>query len=785
MVVEAIGGTGKSALTWYWATTRAESAIDGLAGRMWWSFYDGSASMTRFLQEVLAYTTRRRWGEIWKLSHRDLCAAVLTALREQPYLLVLDGFERLLTAYHVLDPSKLRDEDVATSKRSLIEPQAHEALRALTAAGPSKILISSRLMPDALEGRFGQRITGVSHVRLPGLTDADTVDLLARLGVHGDQKPINVFFRQLDNHPLVVGIVAGLVRDYRRYPRSFDRWRADPTAGGAFKLGQLNLMQRQSHILATALDDLDPDRRLLLGYLAELAGAVDWSTLDAINPFLPEPPELDDDPTSPEADALFAAWRASEPVARARAQLDLALRDIEERGLLWWDRASNTYDLHPIVRAVVHDQFEEGNRVRANERITEHFEALPTPEESQVTSVEELQNTITLFRALVGAGRFDRAVEVWQWQLMGPILVRLGATATAAELLEPLASNNGFWEHEMLATAMYQAGRFADTLYHSIAAFRVYLENSEELDDEKSEELELDDDDTDGLFYAGLNGIIDPSIELGRLATATRFLNLYDEFSNTGRDASSARQRGVVAAKRGQPTTALALFDEAQRLPNHVAEVWFDSEIRYWRLYVALHADPSFTEESLNAADTKANTWLERRNLMRLRRDFLVRRGQLEQALAVAQECDRMEQDSGVETAPAATAYLLAALGKTAEAAVASEEALDRLPRLDSARRPYYYLARALHALGRTREAGPLARYAYEQAWGEGRPYCNHWDLIDAEALLTDVGEESPELSDADMTTLQVPLEQEIRTLIARRRDEMGADEDGDAITQS
>ena len=29
---------------------RAPHAIDGLAGRLWWSFYDGSASMTRFLQ---------------------------------------------------------------------------------------------------------------------------------------------------------------------------------------------------------------------------------------------------------------------------------------------------------------------------------------------------------------------------------------------------------------------------------------------------------------------------------------------------------------------------------------------------------------------------------------------------------------------------------------------------------------------------------------------------------------------------------------------------------------
>ena len=55
MVVEAIGGTGKSALTWQWTQDRAPDVIGGLAGRLWWSFYEGSASMTRFLQELLRY----------------------------------------------------------------------------------------------------------------------------------------------------------------------------------------------------------------------------------------------------------------------------------------------------------------------------------------------------------------------------------------------------------------------------------------------------------------------------------------------------------------------------------------------------------------------------------------------------------------------------------------------------------------------------------------------------------------------------------------------------------
>ena len=163
------------------------------------------------------------------------------------------------------------------------------------------------------------------------------------------------------------------------------------------------------------LHGLQPGPRRLLGWISALAGAVSWATLEAINPFRPEPPE----PVKPDLSSLaplpnlfeyepprfdsevlrpvsyveppepadeetgddqweeyerqrgareaavermraeagqatreqLAAWSASEPVRHAQTQLDAALKDLEDRGLLWWDRSSNTYDLHPIIRA--------------------------------------------------------------------------------------------------------------------------------------------------------------------------------------------------------------------------------------------------------------------------------------------------------------------------------------------------------------------------------------------------------------------------------------------------
>jgi hypothetical protein len=139
--------------------------------------------------------------------------------------------------------------------------------------------------------------------------------------------------------------------------------------------------------------------------LRGLGGAVTWTTLEAINPFRPEPPpavkpDLSrlrppanpgdtaayerwfDESTALEAKAdetreLLAAWRSSEPVLRATAQLGAALKDLEDRGLLWWDRSSNTYDLHPIIRAYAYEQLEDTDRVQANDRVRDHFQALP------------------------------------------------------------------------------------------------------------------------------------------------------------------------------------------------------------------------------------------------------------------------------------------------------------------------------------------------------------------------------------------------------------------------
>jgi len=789
IVIEAIGGTGKSALAWQWAQERARMAIGGLVGRLWWSFYEGSASMTRFLQELLAYTTSRSMRTIKQLERADLAEEALASLRQRPYLIVLDGFERLLAAYHRFDPSKLRDDEVEPDKRSLIEPQAEEIVRRLCTVEPSKILVSTRLMPTALQGRFGQRMPGVQQLRLPGLTDPDTHTLLVGLDIHGSEAIATGFFGPLGNHPLLIGIVAGLVRDYRAEPGRFDRWLADPTAGGALRLPDLDLTQRRAHILAAALDGLEPGSRRLLGWISVLAGAVSWATLEAINPFRPDPPAPSKVELSPLGDppgdrtayekwltaaqALQAkidrqraeqlvAWRSSVPVLRATAQLGAALKDLEDRGLLWWDRSSNSYDLHPIIRAYAYEQLGVNDRAQANDRVRDHFEALPPEDPEIAASVEDLSQTIIIFRALIGAGHFYEAGKVWT-SISSPLLVKIGAYATAIELLAPVANNVDRVTSNMrtdLSIAYGFLNQFDEAinqetnlLYHALHR------STRAAEEEDVEEVRVQLGNL-SIDFHGVGSLVAEERCLELRAAINSAVGIID-------DASLFLYLAGTATSRGDIKQARDLLRKAKAMEPTGTARWFADNIEFWPLYLALVVGQSLTQAQINDAMTRARSWEQRRDLADLRCELFIHEGEHAPALTSAQEYEQLVRNAGLEVAPARSAFLLARLGRATDAEAVTEDTLTRLNRIHPAKRPYRYLALALRELGRTGEARENARQAYQQAWADGPPFCRYWDLRDARELLDLMGEPYPNLPVTDPAAVKVPLEDEVRAFIS------------------
>ena len=242
-VLEAIGGMGKSMLTWHWISVRAPGLGVPWAGRLWYSFYERGANMREFTVTALAYITQQSHEALRKLPEAEITDGLLVELQRKPWLLVLDGLERVLTAYHRFDAAQVRDDEgegeTNPDKRKptdCIRPADDDLLRRLAASGPSRLLITSRLLPHALWVDYGPR-PGVRYEALRGLAPEDAEGMLRRSGISGDGERMRRYLHQtVGGHPLVLGFVAGLMRNALWAGMNFDRWVSDPRGGRAVNL---------------------------------------------------------------------------------------------------------------------------------------------------------------------------------------------------------------------------------------------------------------------------------------------------------------------------------------------------------------------------------------------------------------------------------------------------------------------------------------------------------------------------------------------------------------------
>jgi hypothetical protein len=119
LAVIAIGGMGKSALTWAWVqrdvlglplpgepadacAAEAGCRVDEAArpkGVLWWSFYERESRFAKFVDEALIYASGGEIDPAAIPSTHDKARALVSSLERRRVLLVLDGFERALRAY--------------------------------------------------------------------------------------------------------------------------------------------------------------------------------------------------------------------------------------------------------------------------------------------------------------------------------------------------------------------------------------------------------------------------------------------------------------------------------------------------------------------------------------------------------------------------------------------------------------------------------------------------------------------------------------------------------------
>ena len=554
LLFEAMGGSGKSMLTWKWLNDGALAVRSDWAGRFWFSFYEKGAVMAEFCRQALAYMTGKPVESFTKLRTPQLADLLVRELDRRSWLLVLDGLERVLVAYQRADAAQLADEKVEEAtdpieKRdpcTAIRPEDDDLLRRLAAVAKSKILVTSRLTPHALMNRSGMAMPGVRREFLKGLRPGDAEAMIRACGISGKSRAIQRYLqRNCDCHPLVIGVLAGLINSYLRDPSEFNRWVDDPQHGGALNFGKLNLAQRKNHILEAAIDALEPESRRLLQTLSLLKSGADYDMLKAFNPHMPPEPKKVEEPEDSEKASFWQvldangraqekayyseerarrqaylnvlAARKNDPaVYNAPAKLDATIRDLEKRGLLQFDQHERRYDLHPVVRGVSVGLMQGEETQELGQKVVDHFNSRAHNPWEQAETLADIEPGLEVVRVLLRMGNYQAATEAYRGDLSQALHFNLDAIAEVLALIQPFFPNG--WEQDTVplddsdqSYFLNEAGLALGNQFPDLAW--LLLERKIALDIQQSSATEL---------RIGLSNLAKRSQNCGRLAEAAR-----------------------------------------------------------------------------------------------------------------------------------------------------------------------------------------------------------------------------------------------------------------------
>jgi tetratricopeptide (TPR) repeat protein len=746
--VVAIGGMGKSALTWHWFNKVAPLEMKALAGRLWWSFYESDATCENFVIRALAYVTKRTREDVQKISPPEREEELLAALNREPYLVVLDGLERILIAYARLDASHLSDEEVGRADarpRKTADPHAGAFLRKLSACRAARVLISTRLYPADLEDRFtGDPLPGCQRQDLRGLTDDDALNLWRAFGVSGTRDALLPVFHSFGKHPLLIQALAGEIRRDRRANGDFERWREahtqfDPVALAAVK-------DASAHVLEFALQGLNEPEGRALHTMAAFSRPASYDTLAAL---------------------LVGDGK---PFADERA-LDDAFVDLEDRGLLGWDRRANRYDLHPIVRGVVWNELNQSGQQGVYAVLQAYLDPLPAVDWEKVDSLDDLTSAIELYNTLIGLGRYEDAYTVFRDRLDDATLYRLSASRLRAELLQALFPD-GLSQPPRLGGSARQAF----TLNALAQGYQLSGRTGAATDLFQRHNALCEAGSLSGLDV-GLRNLSYVLRLAGKLreseAAARRAIGLCRGSGNRLLEGVGLQWLGLTLATRGVTAGSGHALDGASRIFVEQHAPQSEGVTSAWLAERALWLGNAV------AARQSANSACELASHLRLEGDFIraarlqgeaalglgdlpVADERLRHALTRARTVDLVDEEL-----PAMTA--LAELHRRQNNPAAARELLDQIWE-PAERGPYpLFHADALNVLaqierdaGNTTAAIQAATEAYTKAWCDGPPFAYHWGLEKAKAHLAALGAPEPALPPFDESKYEPMPEIEI-----------------------
>lgn len=412
-ILQAIGGMGKSSLSWYWLQNDiGHIPLDGI---IWWSFYEGEPSFSKFLNEAIIYISDRTIDLSRFPTNYDKIRALVNLLQQRQILFILDGFERQLRVYTGLNSAYQLDEIVSepTDARSCVDPNVARFLRDLAAnTTKAKVLITTRLMIQDLEDNGGVPLAGCFKQELKSLHSNDAVNFMRSQGVtKGTKTEITTVCNMYGYHPLSLRLLSGMITRDKRFP-------GDIVAAPRYDI-QASLVARQHHVLEVAYNALPNQLQVLLSRIAAFRTSIFYDSLAIFN-------EFKDD-----------------------LKFDASIDELIERGLIFFNVEQSRFDLHPVVRAYAYDRLI--NRKEVHKLLYNYFLTVPIPE--KLNTMDDLIPIIELLFHSVGAELYEDAFKSYRLNQMNYALRYWGKHELALSLLAPLIKA---WETKRWNATVYQ-----------------------------------------------------------------------------------------------------------------------------------------------------------------------------------------------------------------------------------------------------------------------------------------------------------------------------------------
>jgi len=792
MIVRAMGGMGKSHLTYQWTDKDATKIGTNWTGRCWYSFYEDSAGMEDFLGWALAYVLGQPRSSFNGQGIVALAERLLEELRSAPWLLVLDGLERVLVRYNRGDRSERFDDDNAGDPEHLgrnplacLRDSDAEILKLLIGAAPSKILISTRDIPTCLRNSGDDCLPGITSLALEGLAPEDAEEMLRQSGVVGNGDPIRSYLlTHFGCHPLMIGIIAGLVRRHPPAPGDFDAWLSAPTGASAVDLAKLDgLVRKRHHIFEIALADLDVDENRVLHVLAGNSAGVEWDALTAMNPRRPAAPRVPMRPIAPTSQSgrgrkayersmtayttargTYRDWQRSTEVTEADNWLARTVMDLRDRGLITHSgHGINLYNLHPLVRSFVRDNMSAKERQAAGRAVADYATSRAPAQFENLESLEELAPAIQEIESLIFGGFYEEAKE----RLLGDFhgaMRRLDLDGEYVRLAKEVLPDGGGLGCDASYADLDLAGRVGWSLKTT-----GYVREATELFTSVLTETRLQ---TPLLIVrTAVRGFCDlyrGTVQRGlsdRCLSYEVDLSFGEEYPHTVHRTTEL----ITKLDRGDLDGA----DAQLRDPDFALErqgflpPWIEADVRRRKQSLTERMCTTLLNQCAEEKDTASRFDL----LLSIAR-WHAENGRFETATDVFNEVIEHRRVHGKTTdyVEVDRAICHAEIEK-------QDQALNVLTRVQDGwldNRPCHHkLAQGWLALGDKDKARDFAIAGYKIGWGDGPPHHDHWMLEDCRAVLLAVGAPEPDLPIIDRSSeILFDWEPSIRAYIAHHKEQ-------------